>query len=94
MKYLILLMIRIYWFSKPKNTEPKCIFKKSCSHYVYETTQKKGFLRGLKAFRFRYKNCRNGFEIFENPMNNKTQMLLPSRIVVDSEEIAERLLIK
>ncbi len=87
-------MIRIYWFSKPKNTEPKCIFKKSCSHYVYETTQKKGFLRGLKAFRFRYKNCRNGFEIFENPMNNKTQMLLPSRIVVDSEEIAERLLIK
>jgi uncharacterized protein len=94
MKNLILLTIQLYWFFKPNSSMPKCIFKKSCSHYVYETTQKEGFLKGLTAFWFRYQNCRGGFEIFENPMNNKTQMLLPSRIVLDYDEIAERLLMK
>ncbi len=94
MKYSILLVIQLYWFLKPKENKPKCIFKKSCSHYVFETTQKEGFLNGLKAFWFRYKNCRGGFEIFENPINNEIQMLLPSRIIIDRKEIAERLLTK
>jgi uncharacterized protein len=85
-------MIRLYWFFKPKNSKPKCIFRTSCSHYVYEITQKKGFLKGLKALRFRHQNCRYGFEIFRNPINNNIQMLLPSKIVLESEEIAERLL--
>jgi putative component of membrane protein insertase Oxa1/YidC/SpoIIIJ protein YidD len=87
-------MIKLYWLSKPKNSKPKCIFKKSCSHYVYEIAQQQGFLKGLKAFWFRYKNCRGTIQIFKNPINNKTNMLLPSRIIMDENEIAERLLIK
>lgn len=94
MKYLILLIIRLYWLSKPKYRKPKCIFKKSCSRYVYEITQQQGFLKGLKSFVFRYKNCRGNFEIFKNPINNKTRILLPSRIIIEENEIAERLLIK
>lgn len=94
MKYLILLMIRLYWFFKPKNSKPKCIFRTSCSHHVYEITQKQGFLKGLKILIFRFRNCRYGFEIFENPITNNIQMLLPTMIVVESEEIATRLLIK
>jgi uncharacterized protein len=94
MKFTILLMIRLYWFFKPKNRKPKCIFRTSCSHYVYEIAQKQGFLKGLKALRFRYQNCRFGFEIFRDPINNNIQILLPSKIVVDCEEIAERLLIQ
>jgi putative component of membrane protein insertase Oxa1/YidC/SpoIIIJ protein YidD len=92
MKYLILLIIRLYWISKPKNSKPKCIFRKSCSHYVYEITQEQGFLKGLKAFGFRYKNCRGGIQIFKNPIDNKTNILLPSIIIIDENEIAERLL--
>jgi putative component of membrane protein insertase Oxa1/YidC/SpoIIIJ protein YidD len=94
MKYLILLIIRLYWFSKSKYRKPKCIFRKSCSNYVYEITQQQGFLKGLKSFVFRYKNCRGNFEIFKNPINNKTNLLLPSRIIIEENEIAERLLIK
>jgi uncharacterized protein len=59
---------------------------------VYEIAQQQGFLEGLKALRFRYKNCRYGFEIFRDPINNNIQILLPSKIALDSEEIAERLL--
>ncbi|RED23708.1 hypothetical protein BD847_2772 [Flavobacterium cutihirudinis] len=92
MKYFILIIIRLYWILIPQSTRRKCIFKKSCSNYVFETTQKEGFIKGLKAFQFRYNNCRSGFQIFKNPMNNKIQIILPSQIIVEREEIAERLI--
>lgn len=86
-------MIHLYWLFKSNDRRAKCVFKKSCSTYVYEKTKEEGFIIGIKAFLFRFKNCRGGFEIFKNPINNKTQMLLPSGIVIEKEEIAERLLI-
>jgi hypothetical protein len=61
---------------------------------VYEITQEQGFLKGLKALKFRFENCRKGFELFKNPTNNRTNMLLPSRMIIEENEIAERLLIK
>lgn len=94
MKHLILSIIRLYWLVKPNNSKPKCLFRKSCSHYVYEITLEKGFLKGLKALKFRFKNCRNGFELFKNPINSTTNMVLPSKIIIEENEIAERLLIK
>ena len=84
-------MIRLYWFLKPKYSNPKCIFKKSCSNYVFEITKEQGFLKGLNALHFRYKNCRYGYEIFKNPVTNEMQMLLPSKTIIGNNEIAERL---
>ena len=49
-------------------------------------------MKGLKAFNFRYKNCRGNFTIFKNPINNQIQMILPSQLIIDGEEIADRLL--
>lgn len=92
MKYIILLIIRMYWILIPQSKRRKCIFKKSCSNYVFETTQKEGFIKGLQAFQFRFKNCRGNFSIFHNPIDNKIQMILPSLIIVEKEEIAERLI--
>ncbi|KAF2509402.1 membrane protein insertion efficiency factor YidD [Flavobacterium zhairuonense] len=92
MKYFVLLLIQLYWILIPQSKRRKCIFKKSCSNYVFETTQKEGFINGLKAFRFRYKNCRGNFTIFQNPIDNKIEMILPSQIIIDREEIAERLI--
>lgn len=94
MKYLILYIIQLYWFLKSKKSKPKCIFKKSCSHYVYDITKNHGFIKGIKAFNFRYKNCRNGFEIFKNPITNEIEMMLPSQIIIKNNEISNRLLIK
>lgn len=92
MKYFILIMIQLYWKIIPASNRKKCIFKTSCSNYVYQITKNEGFIKGLKAFHFRYQNCRGNFEIFQNPINQKTQMLLPSNLIVDHEEIAERLI--
>lgn len=82
----------MYWKTIPPSKRKKCIFKKSCSNYVFETTQKEGFINGLKTFWFRYKNCRGNFTVFKNPINDKIQMILPSQIIIDQEEIAERLI--
>ncbi|OXG01571.1 membrane protein insertion efficiency factor YidD [Flavobacterium araucananum] len=92
MKYLILTVIKMYWNFIPQSKRRKCIFKKSCSNYVFDITQKEGFLKGLKAFQFRYKNCRGNFQSFKNPINNRVQIILPSQLVIDSEEIADRLI--
>lgn len=92
MKYIILFIIRLYWKFIPSSKRRKCIFKKSCSNHVFEVTQKEGFIQGLKAFQFRYQNCRGNFQIFKNPISNKVQMILPSQQIIDGEEIAERLL--
>lgn len=92
MKYLLLILINCYWFLIPKSKRRKCIFNKSCSKYIYDITKEKGGVEGIKAFRFRFNNCRDGFEIFKNPINDKTQMILPSKLVVESDEIADRFL--
>lgn len=93
MKYLILFVIQTYWNIIPKSKRKRCIFKTSCSNYVYQKTKNEGFIKGIKAFNFRYKNCRGNFEIFENPVSKKKQVLLPSKIIIDREEMAERLFI-
>lgn len=94
MKYLILFVIRLYWLLIPKGKRKKCIFKKSCSVYVFEIAKNQGFWKGLEAFSFRYNNCRPGLEIFKNPHTNETLALLPSKEIIQGSEIAERLLIK
>jgi len=92
MKHLILFAIKMYWNCIPPSKRKKCIFKKSCSNYVFDITQKEGIIKGLKAFHFRFKNCRGNFAIFKNPITDKIQMILPSHIIIEREEIAERLL--
>lgn len=91
MKYVLLLLIRIYWKFKSKK-RTKCIFKKSCSNYVYEKTKKEGFFIGMKALKFRIQNCRYGFELYENSRTKKMEMILPNKMILKQKDIAERLL--
>lgn len=58
---------------------------------MFEKTVEQGFRKGLIALKYRYRNCRYGFEVFENPINGKIQMILPNRQIIDTKDIAERL---
>jgi len=69
-----------------------CLFKKPCSHHIYDQTTAHGFKVGIKAFFFRYKNCRGGFSLFKNPLTGKTQMVLRSNKIIGEDEIAPRFL--
>ena len=89
-KYLLILPIKIYWFLIPKSKRRKCIFRKSCSRYVFDKTINEGLISGLKALKYRYSNCRSGFQIFENPFTKQIQIILPNNCVLEEYEISER----
>lgn len=63
MKYLVLFLIRLYWFI-PKRFRRTCLFKQTCSHHVFAVTKEKGIMSGLKAFRQRIKQCRPGYSVY------------------------------
>lgn len=90
MKFLLILMIRLYWVTFPKSKRRTCIFRISCSQHVYQTTKKEGFYKGLIALRYRYLNCRSGFQIFDHPIDGSKMIMLPSGQVLIEEEISER----
>jgi len=69
MKYLLLLVIKFYQTFAPKKYRGKCLFKESCSTFVYRITKNEGFKSGFKALMYRYHNCRPGYHLsVENGM--------------------------
>ena len=91
MKNILLLIISIYWLI-PKNKRRQCLFKESCSHYVYNATKKYGLRNGLQALQYRIRNCNKGSYVFTNPITNKIQMVLQNNEIIEEENIANYIL--
>jgi putative component of membrane protein insertase Oxa1/YidC/SpoIIIJ protein YidD len=92
MKGLLILLIKFYWFIIPERKRRRCIFRISCSRYVYQTTKNEGFYEGLIAFRYRFLNCRSGYQIFEHPVDGHITMVLPNGQLLTEAGISEKLL--
>ncbi|WP_421938242.1 membrane protein insertion efficiency factor YidD [Pedobacter sp.] len=92
MKNLLLLVIKLYWAIVPKNKRRRCIFKISCSQYVYHKTKNEGLIKGIAAIRYRFNNCRSGFHIYEDPIDKCKTMILPNLQMIKENEISERFL--
>ncbi|WP_089370120.1 membrane protein insertion efficiency factor YidD [Dokdonia pacifica] len=90
MRHLLLIIIRLYWKLIPASRRKRCLFKESCSHYVYNITKTKGLLAGIRAFLYRYKHCRSGYTIVEVP--SQKILVSSNNIVFQEEEIHPRLL--
>ncbi len=65
MKFILISLIKLYWLLIPKHKRRKCLFKKSCSSYVYDVTKTYGLISGLKALKFRINNCNPQYRIIE-----------------------------
>lgn len=89
MKSLLLFLIKMYWRVIPPSKRRKCIFRTSCSKYVYEKTTADGFISGLRALKNRFQNCRSGAGIIENP-TGEIYIILPDQRVLNESEISER----
>jgi putative component of membrane protein insertase Oxa1/YidC/SpoIIIJ protein YidD len=59
MRYIVLIAIKIYWLI-PGQHRRTCLFKESCSHYVYNITKRFGFAKGMGALKKRIRTCRPG----------------------------------
>jgi len=90
MKILLLFFIKMYWFLIPANKRKKCLFKKNCSHYVFDITKENGIIEGIKALNYRFKHCRSGYYIINGEAG---ELLISARNeVFDTNEINERIL--
>ena len=90
MKYLLLFTIRIYWIIIPVSKRKICLFKESCSKYVYGITEDKGFIAGLNALRQRMCVCNSKYMIYKK--NENFEMHLTDGSVLQRHEISLRLL--
>ncbi|ALL05512.1 hypothetical protein AQ505_08430 [Pedobacter sp. PACM 27299] len=62
----------------------------SCSRYVYQVTKKEGLYQGLIALKYRFHNCRNGFNVFEDALDGSIFMVLPDASILREGEISKR----
>lgn len=86
MKQLLLIIIKLYWKFIPERKRRSCLFKESCSNYVFRHTNEFGFLKGIFAFRIRVKKCRGGYEIYTG--QNGLEMRLADGSIIKEEEIS------
>lgn len=86
MKYFLLFLIRIYWLV-PKKLRRHCIFKKKCSAFVYETTNKHGLIAGIKSCCQRFNQCRPNYGFYTSDDNEEWVILCDKTIVKRSETI-------
>jgi putative component of membrane protein insertase Oxa1/YidC/SpoIIIJ protein YidD len=92
MKYLLLLIIKAYWILIPASKRKHCLFKQSCSRYVFQEAKMQGLLKGLKALMFRYENCRPGYQLIS--IENETILVSRTSKVFSENEIDPRILLK
>ena len=90
MKFLLLVIIKIYWLLIPKSKRRKCLFKTSCSNYVYGITKQQGLLSGIKALKFRMKNCNSKYHIIQ--LERKKILVTSTQSVFKEEEISSFIL--
>ena len=86
MKFLILLIIKIYWKLIPASKRKACLFAESCSRHVYRITNQDGFWAGLKAFKSRYKKCRSGYKVGYNSQDGTTELHLVDGTILKEGE--------
>ncbi len=67
MKLLLLLVVRLYWQLVPPERRRRCIFRQSCSRFVYDATVQGGALAGLRSLRKRIRTCRPGYTLLSAP---------------------------
>lgn len=65
MRYLLMFAIRIYW-RIPTKLHQKCLFKETCSHYVYRIAKHQGFIAALAALKERNDLCRPGYIVYKS----------------------------
>jgi putative component of membrane protein insertase Oxa1/YidC/SpoIIIJ protein YidD len=90
MRIFLLLIIKVYWVLIPKSKRRKCLFKTSCSNYVYKVTKNEGLFAGIKALRFRVKNCNPNYNIIN--VNNESLLITSTNKVFKEQEIRNSIL--
>jgi len=86
MKWFLIVIIKFYWIIIPEKNKRTCLFKETCSHYVYRHTNEYGFFKGMKAMIERMKKCRKGYQVYTG--KDGFEMKLADGSIIYEEEIS------
>jgi hypothetical protein len=86
MKYIILLLIRVYWLV-PKRKRPRCLYRETCSKHVYRITKNQGFKNGMEALQLRINTCTPYYNILE--IENQRILICKNGMMIEGDEIGE-----
>jgi putative component of membrane protein insertase Oxa1/YidC/SpoIIIJ protein YidD len=89
MKYVLLIIIWIYWRIIPEKKRRRCLFKESCSCFVYRITATKGAKEGILALNERFHQCRSGYKLLQS--KNNIELHLKDGTVIKGDEISQNL---
>ena len=90
MKWLFLLVIKLYWALVPVKKRRGCLFKETCSQYVFRHTSEGGFNKGASALKQRLRKCKKGYQLYSGAKG--FEMELADGSVIQEDEISPRLL--
>lgn len=88
MRYLVIFVVRLYWAIIPASARRHCLFRESCSHYVFRAAKERGFRAAIKALRTRLKQCRPGYAPYTAP-DGKEYCVLADGTMVPGCELRE-----
>jgi len=63
MRALLLAVVRVYWAVWPRHLNRGCLYRETCSHYIYRVSREAGVLAGCRALLQRYQTCRAGYAV-------------------------------
>lgn len=86
MRFVLTSLIRLYWRFWPKQYRRSCIFRESCSCYVYRIASKDGLFHGIRALFQRYRICRPGYSFVSK--NTSISIRLVDGTVVSEDEVS------
>ena len=89
MKYIILIGIRFYWFL-PQQWRKKCLYRETCSNFVYRQTKEYGFRQGVNALRRRIDTCKPRYKLID--IDNQRILILCNGETIGKEQMAKWLL--
>lgn len=90
MRWFILKLIKFYWLAFPETKRRQCIFKETCSRYVYRHLKEKGLVAGFFSLINRVRKCRNGYSLYSG--DNGIEMKLVDGTTIYQDEISRNLL--
>ena len=87
MKHALLLLIRSYWRLVPEARRRRCLFRETCSQYVYQQIKTRGVRAGLLALWQRLRACRPGFQLRVRAFN--VEVICRDGTIISHAEIGE-----
>tara|TARA_Y100000813_G_scaffold3848_1_gene2786 strand:- start:103 stop:378 length:276 start_codon:yes stop_codon:yes gene_type:complete len=63
MHHFFTIWIRLYWLIFRERDRRICLYKETCSKYIYRKFIEESIFSGFKAFLERFRNCRSTYNI-------------------------------